>query len=74
MNRSPEAVLVSLDQAGLPDPDAVRVALAVSLFSKWRRFRRIRRADGGKPLPDLLALLSSPASRWRVARRTATMT
>ena len=41
MNRDhPEAVLVSLDKLGLPDPDAVRVALApgISAFSIGREY------------------------------------
>lgn len=62
MNRDhPEAVLVSLDKLGLPDPDpdAVRVALAVSLFRNGAVSAGFAARMAGKPLPNLLALLSS---------------
>ena len=52
-------MLVSLDNPGLPDPDAVRVALAVSLFSNGAVSAGFAARMAGKLLPDLLALLSS---------------
>ncbi|MGB2679989.1 MAG: UPF0175 family protein [Candidatus Competibacter sp.] len=60
MNRDhPEAVLVSLDKLGLPDPDAVRVALAVSLFRNGSISAGFAARMADKPLPEMLALLSS---------------
>ena len=60
MNRDqPEAVLVSLDKLGLPDPDAVRVALAVALFRSGAVAAGFAARMAGKPLPDMLVLLSS---------------
>lgn len=60
MNRDhPEAVLVSLDKLGLPDPEAVRVALAVALFRSGAIAAGFAARMAGKPLPDMLALLSS---------------
>ncbi len=60
MNRDrPEAVLVSLDKLGLPDPEAVRVALAVSLFRNGAVSAGFAARMAGKPLPEMLALLSS---------------
>lgn len=60
MNRDhPEAVLVSLEKLGLPDPDAVRVALAVSLFRNGAITAGFAARMADKPLPDMLALLSS---------------
>ncbi|MFO1421477.1 MAG: UPF0175 family protein [Candidatus Competibacteraceae bacterium] len=60
MNRDrPEALLVSLDKLGLPDPDAVRVALAVSLFRNGAIAAGFAARMAGKPLPAMLALLSS---------------
>ncbi|MFZ1491906.1 MAG: type II toxin-antitoxin system Phd/YefM family antitoxin, partial [Candidatus Competibacter denitrificans] len=59
MNRDhPEAVLVSLEKLGLPDPDAVRVALAVSLFRNGAITAGFAARMADKPLPDMLALLS----------------
>lgn len=55
----PEAVLVSLDKLGLPDPEAVRVALAVALFRSGAVAAGFAARMAGKPLPDMLALLSS---------------
>jgi len=60
MNRDhPEAVLVSLDKLGLPDPEAVRVALAVALFRSGAIAAGFAARMAGKPLPDMLSLLSS---------------
>jgi predicted HTH domain antitoxin len=60
LNRDhPEAVLVSLEKLGLPDPDAVRVALAVSLFRNEAITAGFAARMADKPLPDMLALLSS---------------
>jgi predicted HTH domain antitoxin len=60
MNRDhPEALLISLDKLELPDPAAVRVALAVSLFRNGAISAGFAARMAGKPLPDMLTLLSS---------------
>ena len=60
MNRDqPEAVLVSLDKLGLPDPEAVRVALAVALFRSGVIAAGFAARMAGKSLPEMLTLLSS---------------
>lgn len=60
MNRDhPEAVLVSLDKLELPDLDAVRVALAAALLRNGTVSAGFAARMAGKPLPAMLALLSS---------------
>lgn len=60
MNRdTPQAVLVDLEKLGLPDLPAVRVALAVSLFRNGSISAGFAARVAGKPLPEMLTLLSS---------------
>ncbi len=60
MNRDqPEAVLVSLDKLGLPDPEAVRMALAVALFRSGAIAAGFAARMAGKSLPEMLTFLSS---------------
>ena len=54
-----EAVRVSLDKLGLPDPDAVGIALAVSLFRNGAVSAGFAARTVSKPLLEMLALLSS---------------
>lgn len=59
MNRDqPQAVLVDLERLGVPDLPAVRVALAVSLFRNGSVSAGFAARVAGKPLADMLALLS----------------
>ena len=55
----PEALLVALDKLGLPDVDAVRTALAVVLFKNGAISAGAAARMAGKPLPEMLTLLSS---------------
>ena len=60
MNRDqPQALLVDLEQLGVPDLPAVRVALAVSLFRAASVSARFAARGAGKPLAEMLTLLSS---------------
>jgi antitoxin (DNA-binding transcriptional repressor) of toxin-antitoxin stability system len=60
MNRDqPQAVLVDLEQLGVPDLPAVRVALAVALFRSGSVSAGFAARTAGKPLGDMLTLLSS---------------
>lgn len=60
MNRDhPQALLVDLEQLGVPDLAAVRVALAVSLFRSASVSAGFAARMAGKPLADMLTLLSS---------------
>ena len=60
MNRDrPQALLVDLAQLGVPDLAAVRVALAVSLFRGGAVSAGFAARMAGKPLSEMLTLLSS---------------
>ena len=60
MNRDhPQALLVDLEKLGFPDLPAVRVALAVSLFRSAAVSAGFAARMAGKPLADMLTLLSS---------------
>lgn len=60
MNRDhPQALLVDLEQLGVPDLPAVRVALALSLFRGGAVSAGFAARMAGKPLADMLTLLSS---------------
>ena len=60
MNRdTPQALLVDLEQLGVPDLPAVRVALAVSLFRSGSVSAGFAARVAGKPLAAMLSLLSS---------------
>jgi predicted HTH domain antitoxin len=60
MNRDhPQALLVDLEQLGVPDLAAVRVALAVALFRNAAVSAGFAARMAGKPLADMLTLLSS---------------
>lgn len=60
MNRDqPQALLVDLEQLGVPDLPAVRVALAVSLFRNGSVSAGFAARAAGMPLPEMLTLLSS---------------
>lgn len=60
MNRDhPQALLVDLEQLGVPDLPAVRVALAVTLFRSAAVSAGFAARMAGKPLADMLTLLSS---------------
>jgi predicted HTH domain antitoxin len=60
MNRDhPQALLVDLQQLGLPDLPAVRVALAVSLFRNGAVSAGFAARMADKPLAEMLQLLSS---------------
>lgn len=60
MNRDhPQALLVDLEKLGLPDLPAVRVALAVSLFWSAAVSAGFAARMAGKPLAEMLTLLSS---------------
>lgn len=60
MNRdTPQAVLVDLEQLGVPDLPAVRVALAVALFRNGSVSAGFAARVACKPLPEMLTLLSS---------------
>lgn len=60
MNRdTPQALLVDLEQLGVPDLPAVRVALAVSLFRGGSVSAGFAARVAGKPLAAMLSLLSS---------------
>jgi len=60
MNRDhPEALLVSLDTLQLPEPAAVRVALAVSLFRSGAVSAGFAARMADKPLGQMLTLLAS---------------
>lgn len=60
MNRDhPQALLVDLHQLGVPDLPAVRVALAVSLFRSGSVSAGFAARMAGKPLAEMLTLLSS---------------
>lgn len=60
MNRDhPQALLVDLEQLGVPDLPAVRVALAVSLFRVGSVSAGFAARVAGKPLAEMLTLLSS---------------
>ncbi|MFT3803289.1 MAG: UPF0175 family protein [Burkholderiaceae bacterium] len=62
MNRDhPQALLVDLEQLGVPDLPAVRVALAVSLFRNGAVSAGFAARMAGKPLAEMLTLLSSQA-------------
>lgn len=59
MNRDqPQAVLVDLERLGVPDLPAVRVALAVSLFRNGSVSAGFAARVAGKPLAEMLMLLS----------------
>ena len=60
MNRDrPQALLVDLEQLGVPDLPAVRVALAVSLFRNSAVSAGFAARMAGKPLAEMLTLFSS---------------
>ena len=60
MNRDqPQALLVDLERLGTPDLPAVRVALAVSLFRAGSISAGFAARMAGKPLAEMLTLLSS---------------
>ncbi len=60
MNRDhPQALLIDLHQLNVPDLPAVRVALAVSLFRGGSVSVGFAARVAGKPLADMLTLLSS---------------
>ena len=60
MNRDhPQALLIDLEQLGVPDLPAVRVALAVSLFRSSAVSAGFAARMAGKPLAEMLTLLSS---------------
>jgi predicted HTH domain antitoxin len=60
MNRDqPQAILVDLEKLGLPDLPAVRVALAVSLFRNAAVSAGFAARMAGKPLGEMLTLLSN---------------
>lgn len=60
MNRdNPQALLIDLEELGLPDLPAVRVALAVSLFRSAAVSAGFAARMAGKPLSEMLTLLSS---------------
>jgi predicted HTH domain antitoxin len=60
MNRDhPQALLVDLERLGVPDLPAVRVALAVSLFRSGAVSAGFAARMAGKPLDEMLTLLSS---------------
>lgn len=59
MNRdTPQALLVDLEQLGVPDLAAVRVALAVTLFRSGSVSAGFAARIADKPLPEMLTLLS----------------
>ena len=60
MNRDhPQALLVDLEQLGVPDLPAVRVALALSLFRSAAVSAGFAARIANKPLGEMLTLLSS---------------
>lgn len=60
MNRDhPQALLIDLEQLGVPDLPAVRVALGVSLFRSGAVSAGFAARMADKPLGDMLTLLSS---------------
>jgi predicted HTH domain antitoxin len=60
MNRDdPQALLIDLQRLGVPDLPAVRVALAVSLFRGGSVSAGFAARVAGKPLAEMLTLLSS---------------
>ncbi|MBU3712799.1 MAG: type II toxin-antitoxin system Phd/YefM family antitoxin [Limnohabitans sp.] len=60
MNRDrPQALLVDLAQLGVPDLPAVRVALALALFRSAAVSAGFAARTAGKPLAEMLTLLSS---------------
>jgi predicted HTH domain antitoxin len=60
MNRDrPQALLVDLQRLGVPDLPAVRVALAVALFRGGSVSAGFAARVAGKPLAEMLTLLSS---------------
>ncbi|MFT3780065.1 MAG: UPF0175 family protein [Ottowia sp.] len=60
MNRDhPQALLVDLEQLGVPDLPAVRVALALALFRGGAVSAGFAARVAGKPLAEMLALLAS---------------
>ncbi len=60
MNRDhPQALLIDLEQLGVPDLPAVRVALAVSLFRSGSVSAGFAARVAARPLPEILTLLSS---------------
>jgi predicted HTH domain antitoxin len=60
MNRDrPDAVLVSMEQLGVADLPHVRTAFAVSLFRSGDLSAGTAAKVAGKPLAEMLALLSS---------------
>jgi predicted HTH domain antitoxin len=60
MNRdTPQALLVDLEQLGVPDLPAVRVALAVALFRAGSVSAGFAARVANKPLAEMLTLLSS---------------
>jgi antitoxin (DNA-binding transcriptional repressor) of toxin-antitoxin stability system len=60
MNRdTPQALLVDLEQLGVPDLAGVRVVLAMSLFRTGSVSAGYAARVAGKPLAEMLSLLSS---------------
>lgn len=60
MNRDhPQALLIDLEQLGVPDLPAVRVALATSLFRGGSVSAGFAARVAGKPLAEMLTILSS---------------
>lgn len=60
MNRDrPQALLIDLEQLGVPDLPAVRVALAVALFRNGAVSAGFAARMAGKPLGEMLTLLSN---------------
>ena len=60
MNRDhPQALLIDLEQLGVPNRPAVRVALALSLFRSAAVSAGFAARMAGKPLAEMLTLFSS---------------
>lgn len=60
MNRDhPQALLIDLERLGVPDLPAVRVALALTLFRNSAVSAGFAARLAGKPLAEMLTLLSS---------------
>jgi len=60
MNRdTPTALLIDLEKLGLPDIVGVKLALAVALFKNAAISAGSAARMAGKPLPEMLTLLSN---------------
>ena len=72
MNRDqPQALLVDLEQLGVPDLPAVRVALAIALFRGGAVSAGFAARMAGKPLAEMLTLLSRQGIPLTGADKTA---